>query len=259
LASHKSVTTFPETQFFSAVTRGRLPYKQVLAYLGIATGKEVDCLKKVLKRFGREDLIPLLPEQPWQFKECVAIYLSVLDHITVEEGNKLWVEKTPLHILRLDLIEEYVPSPLVVHIVRNGCDVVASIVDRYRKNSEMFKEQDIDYGIDLWNKCIVETEKWIDKENHYVVEYEDIVRDPLNALNRIGGEINLKFEKSDIMNRDDAVERAVLDSEPWKSNVYGKIKERSKYESIFDNDTIYYINNNLEIDIYNNITNPQKE
>ncbi|WP_374201717.1 sulfotransferase [Blastococcus sp. KM273129] len=44
-----------------------------------------------------------------------------------ERGADTWVEKTPATLYALDLVEQLVPGAQVVHVVRDGVDVVASL------------------------------------------------------------------------------------------------------------------------------------
>jgi hypothetical protein len=46
-------------------------------------------------------------------------------------GKERWAEKTPAYALHLDFIDALFPDCQVLHIVRNGYDVVASCLDRW--------------------------------------------------------------------------------------------------------------------------------
>jgi hypothetical protein len=255
LASHENTITFPETQFFPSILRGRIPYRQALAHLGIATGKEVDYLKDMLRQFDREDLIPLLPDQSWRIERNIDAYVSLLDFMAAEQGKPIWIEKTPLNILWIDMIEEYVPASIIVHMIRDGRDVIASIVDRQRKNPDYFDGQDIEYGIKLWNQCLAETDKHIVKDNHLLVSYDGITKNPIRETNKIGLEIGLEYNEAMIENRGRAADRAILDSESWKSDVAKTIKKRSKYDMIFSDYEKHQIENQLNLKLYNKLCN----
>jgi hypothetical protein len=46
--------------------------------------------------------------------------------------NKKWIcEKTPKHIYKIDMIYEYINDPKVIIIIRNGFDVITSLLQRY--------------------------------------------------------------------------------------------------------------------------------
>ena len=55
---------------------------------------------------------------------------ALLDRRTAAAHDcSTWVEKTPNHLMYIDDIASYVPEARFVHVLRNGEDVVASIVD----------------------------------------------------------------------------------------------------------------------------------
>jgi len=56
---------------------------------------------------------------------CDAVFAGFLD-----EGSARLAERTPLHLLHLDLISEIYPDAQIVHIVRDGRDVARSIASQ---------------------------------------------------------------------------------------------------------------------------------
>lgn len=51
----------------------------------------------------------------------------VMDSIARKQGVPRWAECTPLHTLYLPLIKKLLPEALVIHIIRDGRDVAASL------------------------------------------------------------------------------------------------------------------------------------
>ena len=51
----------------------------------------------------------------------------VMEAIAHQQGEPRWAECTPLHLLYLPLIKKVVPDALVIHIIRDGRDVTASL------------------------------------------------------------------------------------------------------------------------------------
>src|SRR5271155_1849094 len=51
----------------------------------------------------------------------------VMEAIARKQGVERWAESTPLHILYLPLIKKLIPDALVIHIIRDGRDVTASL------------------------------------------------------------------------------------------------------------------------------------
>jgi hypothetical protein len=51
----------------------------------------------------------------------------VMDAIARKQGVDRWAETTPLHLLFLPLIKKLIPDAVVIHIIRDGRDVTASL------------------------------------------------------------------------------------------------------------------------------------
>jgi Sulfotransferase family len=51
----------------------------------------------------------------------------VMETIAEKQGARRWAESTPLHLLYLPLIKKLIPDALVIHIIRDGRDVTASL------------------------------------------------------------------------------------------------------------------------------------
>jgi len=52
---------------------------------------------------------------------------TVMEAIARKQGVHRWAESTPLHLLYLPLIKKVIPDALVIHIIRDGRDVAASL------------------------------------------------------------------------------------------------------------------------------------
>jgi hypothetical protein len=257
LAAHPAVATFPETNFFWQVLV-HAPRRQYLVRLGLATGREMKFLRGMLKRFGREDLASFVPDQPWTFQRCISVYLAALDYLATEQGGELWVEKTPLHIRHIGTIERYVPSPLFIHIVRDGREVVASIEDRAQSHPESFGGQDVKYGIHLWNECIQHTERHQHKDNHRIVRYENLVDNTDSVMNHLCRFFGIRYDPDLKAQRADNPGQFILPSEDWKGKVTQPIEKRpSKFHRLFGPERRQEIEKELNLSYLSNLTSAE--
>jgi hypothetical protein len=113
----------------------------------------------------------------------------VMETIARKQGVERWAESTPLHMLYLPLIKRVIPDALVIHIIRDGRDVTASL-------------HRIGWIRPLpWDRArafVVPAIYWrwmVDKGRRYgralgadymEVHYEDLVQNPRDTLVRIG-------------------------------------------------------------------------
>ncbi len=113
----------------------------------------------------------------------------VMEAIARKQGVERWAESTPLHMLYLPLIKKVIPEALVIHIIRDGRDVTASL-DRIGWIRPL-----------PWNRArafLVPAIFWrwiVSKGRRYgralgadymEVHYEELVQNPRDTLARIG-------------------------------------------------------------------------
>jgi len=113
----------------------------------------------------------------------------VMEAIARKQGVRRWAETTPQHLLYLPLIKKEIPNALVVHIIRDGRDVTASLQRLgWVRPLPWARTRAFLTGAIYW--------RWIvSKGRHYgetlggdymEVHYEDLVLNPRETLARIG-------------------------------------------------------------------------
>lgn len=91
----------------------------------------------------------------------------------MEAGTSRVAERTPLHVLHLDLIEQIYPDARFVHIVRDGRDVARSIA------VQSWGPDSIEEAAAEWRSAIVAARSaGIPEERYREVRYEDLLSDP---------------------------------------------------------------------------------
>jgi len=235
LAGHPGVHTFPESGLFLRTLgmRGRhLPW----TWIGLTLGKERRALGRIVERAYR-DLpgdAPALPRRQYRLRSSVLTGVATLDRIALASGCRSWLEKTPRHFLHARAIQRLVPRARVIHVIRDGRDVVASIADRARRHPDRFPRQhDPRYGIAEWNRAIAVHARCAGRPGHVFVFYEDLVAHPERELTRLAHECGLDFHPDMLKGADPS--SFVRESETWKDAVAGPIRaDRSKFRELFD-------------------------
>jgi hypothetical protein len=114
---------------------------------------------------------------------------TVMEAIARKQGVHRWAESTPLHLLYLPLIKKVIPDALIIHIIRDGRDVAASLHrigwirplawDRARAFlvPAIFWRWIVSKG-----RCYGQALR----ADYMEVHYEDLVQNPRETLARIG-------------------------------------------------------------------------
>jgi LPS sulfotransferase NodH len=122
--------------------------------------------------------------------------------VTSDAGKARWAEKTPQNIRHLDWILTRFPSASVIHIIRDGRDVVCS----------MREHPDWRWVDGAWQKVLVPrsvewyARRWLDdtaagmawrRDPRYVeIRYEDLVADPARAMRAICDAIGVRSDSA---------------------------------------------------------------
>jgi hypothetical protein len=252
LAAQPGVFTLPETHSFRKIWGRGEPLRR----FGIVWPRAA---RAMLERLERETGVRAPHTAPrWPtLRSYRDALVSVLDTAALAHGATAWVEKTPAHLWYLDAITT-VADAHVVHLVRDGRLAVASYYERCldpatadwaddalpprqaaRLDADARTSALIDGIVDLWNRSVAESVRWLSAPRHHLVMYRDLVTDPSAELERLSKATGMPFA------RDKADHRAAAQlvtgrraGEELMENVFRPVQPWSldKYESIFTPD-----------------------
>lgn len=177
LAAQPGLHRFPRTHLFlrSFGMRGRrLPW----AWMGITLGKERRCLEQLAERSTGSEHAPALPPRSLLLRRSLDGLLATFDRLALASGCRNWLDTTPRHLLHARLIERMVPRARIVHVVRDGRDVVAAQCSHggRRRPRAVVAE---------WNRALSRHTRCLDRPGHVFVLYEDLLADPVGETARL--------------------------------------------------------------------------
>lgn len=160
-------------------------------------------------------------------------FVQALDQASLRLGKQVWLEKTPDHLFYAAQIQRHVPDARIIHIVRDGEEVVASLYRAAQRYPEWRPYLDIERAADRWNRALAESLAWCGRPRHLLVRYETLLADPARSLSRV-----LRFlecaDEPGIWERYPGVARdLVRDDEPWKHCNFGALNDRRKFLDTF--------------------------
>lgn len=266
LASHSQIASMPETWFFVAIAgyltprlygfpptgaRDRLVRirDEVRLRLGMTARHGREGVHHFLREICREDLMSLFPPTGRRLGPQLQACVHILDRMAQEQNRPIWLEKSPLHLGYIDLIERTIPQARFIHLVRDGTDVVASLYDATLRYEEPWRRiyPTLDRCIDQWNHCIRLSSKYLSGSRHTLVHYEDLVADAETTLRRLCPFIEVEFEAGMLQGYAQTSTRLTREQEKWKSNVADKIHNANgvKFRTLFTEEQRSYIQSRL--------------
>jgi Sulfotransferase family len=113
----------------------------------------------------------------------------LMEAIARKQGVHRWAESTPRHSLHLPLIKKLIPDALVVHIIRDGRDVTASLLRAGWVRPLPWDRTRAFLAPAIYWRWIVSKGRRYGQAfgaNYMEVHYEDLVQNPRETLARIG-------------------------------------------------------------------------
>jgi hypothetical protein len=226
LAAHSTVTSFTESHFFSRhfrsvpgtrsaiLTRNPTPrVREFLAENGVSDAAAATWFE------NRNQWLRVRPLLPLWSRTAAQRLIAILDELARRDGRKGWIEKTPMHLHRLEFLESLQnpgPGARFVHVLRDGVEVIASL----RLASQGWERPyDLDACIERWNADIARSlDRTGSASDHFVV-YEQLTSDPETVLTDLLGWLGLAWEPAILDRYADASYRLVTGDEPWKEGV----------------------------------------
>lgn len=160
--------------------------------------------------------------------------IDIFEKAATTRDATCWIEKTPDHVLRLDLIERYRPDAKFVHIVRNPIDAIAS----YRKASVSWGAPSTWRGAAKhWYQTMEASREKLKSQvgspspMHLLVRYEDIVRAPNQVMNALCPKLGLNWENEYLERVTTTAAKLVAQRETWKANNFRPIGQTSRSQN----------------------------
>ncbi|MCL2927686.1 MAG: sulfotransferase [Trichodesmium sp. MAG_R01] len=246
LATHPEIASFPETKFF---LYGVAKYEPKRKKFGLISRRLKPHLNQYFKyQINRPEMLKYFPKIP--ILDFIDLYtrsfIKVLNILTVEEGKSLWLEKTPDHLLYLDYIEKMLPEARMIHLLRNGSDVVASLYEvTHKYPQEWYGAWDINRCLERWKESIEISMKYSQKSNHILLSYDELVTNTSAMIKRVCNFLSLEFDETMITSYSQAA--TFLTSEKGGRTVSQEIKKfgSDKFNKIFDESQKQYILDNI--------------
>jgi LPS sulfotransferase NodH len=227
LAANGRLVSPPETHFFNYLVP-----RSFARYLGVASRSGRDRILQHMEKIG---VCFRAPTTSWMSDWTDAL-VECLDEMALAESVNGWIEKTPVHLHFIELIEKFIPDALFLHIVRNGKDTSASLYEAARRYPDAWSgNRTARQCAERWAHDVTISIRLEGHQRHKVVTYEKLVAQPNKVISAC-----LDFMSIDkhphllpVLNEWSSFHKAVLPNEPWKEFKSGVEGSPGKFQSVF--------------------------
>ena len=204
LASHPAVYTGPETHFFDVFAQVERAYSRPLAgrKVGLHAYFSPDSFCGFLRHSFMYQLSMLpLPKHP------VSVFL----------------EKTPQHGLYLDLIHRLFPDAKFIHLIRDGRDVVASLIRVSESWGRHWAPRTVGQASLFWRKHVLTTralgQEVLPPFAYLEIRYEELKVSPTKTLHGIFSWLGIGAddEKTESIVQEHSLDNVLVSSAPFRS------------------------------------------
>jgi len=115
----------------------------------------------------------------------------------LKPGSKVVVEKTPSHSLCATSIALFAPSTKIIHLVRDGRDVAASLVASGNGWGGWWAPKTVTRASEVWSEHIRGARSSAGSDSYLEVRYEDMQSDGASTLERVFAHIGVAASSKD--------------------------------------------------------------
>jgi len=191
LTSHSDLAIPPETHFIVPLSRdprinsgGRLDVTALCRRLFnqpgfVGLGLSSDDVLSALEH-------PSVQTFPDAIRTVFAMYAG-------KEGKTRYGDKTPIHVLHIDVLADLFPEAKFIHMIRDGRDVSLSYLD------VEFGAENLWEGAIYWRRFVNQGRRAgasLPSHRYLEMRYEDLTADPQSQVRRLCEFANLEFQPS---------------------------------------------------------------
>lgn len=190
LDAHPELAMPPETHFIPALSEELKTHKRAGAPM---TPEQVTDFLVAHRRWGDFGLDPdeLLASLRDQKKMRPKFILRAFYGLYAKkQGKSRCGDKTPGYVKQMGIVQRSLPEARFIHLIRDGRDVALS-----REGRISSEEMSVERHALIWKRRINRARRQVRRLEYYVeVRYEDLVRDPEQALRKICEFIELPYD-----------------------------------------------------------------
>lgn len=243
LARASGLFTLPETHYFLDLLGGIEEWvkgdeaafqRKVRSRLRLARGRTHREMRRDLGFILDKPELGLRLRRHLRGAAYARAFAPLMDQAAQRLGYGGWIEKSPDHLAYIEYIRRFIPDARFVHVLRNGEDVIASVIDAETRYADagIFRGG-VAYWIERWNRAVATSLRYAGQPGHWVLPLEDFLVRPQATMRAACDFLGLPPGAADGSWNWRNV--ADIERQPWKSAaVDGKVRPPiRKFERMF--------------------------
>lgn len=252
LTRHPDVFSLHETYFFETLLgdmeyrwrdRGARPHQRWYHRAGLAHASGRCRLRELERAYPAA--APRGPV-PRKWDTCVRRFARMLDAAAAARDRTHWVEKSPGHLLFIEEILACIPDARFVHVLRNGLDVVASVIDADLRLDSGGFHGGVAQWARRWNHALAVHRQYLGDPRHHFLCLEDLTGNTAVEWKRLQAFLSLDPSRPVLARPGSEV--ANLADEPWKAGAVAGVVRRvhGKSQALFGPQTLAWLHAHLD-------------
>jgi hypothetical protein len=163
-------------------------------------------------------------------------FIKTLDQACSTKGKKVWIEKTPQHILYIDYIKGLTKGIKFIHIERKPESVISSLYHASIKHPYVWPYNSKEKCFELWKESYIANQKCRDLDGHFFMTLNELIQEPSNQLLEIYDFLDIN-NIIDLENKKRVKFRTINEeSKEWLFESQKPLlkKERCRFKEVFD-------------------------
>lgn len=126
-------------------------------------------------------------------------FIELLYTYNIDKTNLLIGDKTPFLVLRLNWIKTLFPNARIIHLLRDGRDVISSRMENFNEN--------IEEATSRWTLSLEEIDKNFNANdpNFIEIKYEDLVSNPRDLMKQVCSFLNIPYSETIFENQNQSL------------------------------------------------------
>lgn len=240
LGSHTEVYSFPESHFF----RQSIPKRKILRLFHQIKESNQAYIQDFLSSIDKNQIYTRYEGNLWNMNDWSKYLISLYDNLCLSEGKAIWLEKTPMHLHFIDLIQKNSPQVHFIHIIREPVANIAGLYHASITYPESFAQNTVEKAFERYINEIKISQSYQNKANHSIVYYEELVKNPASTLKVLCQDLGIEYQEN-MLQFSKTSKQVSFENEKWKAENKEKLQLKDKVKDRLKESEIYFLKKKL--------------